>query len=493
MWLAGCTLPRKNISPGPCETHSTLSAGSPTPTHRKKRGILARSRNIEYNNLYPRCSMSLIPLAALQRSLAVSQFTDTFNYVTDIIRYDSFIQLNLNFCSDFLIIVILIQYSLHPRSSDEYPGSYGVTLQYRSIYQPRLFVTVGVTAGKRHGVTERTHCSLTERTHCSRSYLHAPVFLQPFSCIQTLEFTRVRLESFCFFSLPTMSSTLRPLQVWARNGNGLLFVRRCLRRSSSLLHLSTDKTRGLGFEPGTAARLTCLIEKQKAENPPLLKTPCDPAPYIHIVCRDNTKGKCSRTAAAVSKALRAFPNILRAYQWLRVRNLRSEKSGGTNIKTNRLSVLVDEVAFMGIGSEDAAEVRPAATAAPAVVATAPAVAAGTGPAPVAAAAVATGQPFVPPVDTIPGPGDRSFPFQRRQEISERELATFVERALEADPTGLTGERLVREYLAADNFPSDVINDFSAALEAQRAYVLRHTNQERNPEWHMRFFLRSLLA
>eukprot|EP00808_Paulinella_micropora_P011325 g3077.t1 len=63
-----------------------------------------------------------------------------------------------------------------------------------------------------------------------------------------------------------------------------------------LLHLSSDDIRGLGFEPCPAARLICLIEKQKAENPPLLETTHEPSSYIHIVCRDNTKGKCSRTS-----------------------------------------------------------------------------------------------------------------------------------------------------------------------------------------------------
>eukprot|EP00808_Paulinella_micropora_P016889 g64778.t1 len=47
-----------------------------------------------------------------------------------------------------------------------------------------------------------------------------------------------------------------------------------------LLHLSTNKIRGLGFEPDTAARLSCIFETQKAENSPLLETPYDPAPYI---------------------------------------------------------------------------------------------------------------------------------------------------------------------------------------------------------------------
>eukprot|EP00808_Paulinella_micropora_P006851 g52090.t1 len=80
--------------------------------------------------------------------------------------------------------------------------------------------------------------------------------------------------------------------------------------------------RGLGFEPGTAAILNCLIEKQQAENPPLLETPYHPAPYIHIVCRDNTKGKCSRTSC---KYLHIYPNIRQQQQQLKQQRFRRRR------------------------------------------------------------------------------------------------------------------------------------------------------------------------
>eukprot|EP00808_Paulinella_micropora_P004253 g28653.t1 len=148
------------------------------------------------------------------------------------------------------------------------------------------------------------------------------VFLQSFLASQRL----TSLASFCFFSLPTTVSTPRPLpslgNEWKRFSvcevlpDAKFWVQRAQSAILSfslgdLLHLSTDKIRGLTFEPCTAARLTWLIEKQKAENPPLLQTPHDPSPYIHIVCRDNTKGKCSRTSC---KYLHICPDIWQQQQ-----------------------------------------------------------------------------------------------------------------------------------------------------------------------------------
>eukprot|EP00808_Paulinella_micropora_P020185 g12421.t1 len=89
--------------------------------------------------------------------------------------------------------------------------------------------------------------------------------------------------------LPSLGKERRRVSVCYALPEATLWVKRAQSDILSfplgdLLHLSTDKIRGFGFEPGTAAGLTCLIEKQKAENPPLLETPLNTAPYIHIVC-----------------------------------------------------------------------------------------------------------------------------------------------------------------------------------------------------------------
>eukprot|EP00808_Paulinella_micropora_P016608 g26428.t1 len=123
------------------------------------------------------------------------------------------------------------------------------------------------------------------------------------SRIQTLEFTRVFL---LFLSANQMLSTLRPLP-------------------------------SLGKE---WKRLKCLIEKQKAENPRLLQTPYDPSPYMHIVCRDNTKGKCSRTSC---KCLHICPYIWQQQQQKqqpsqrrsRRRQTKEEKENKENKENNK--------------------------------------------------------------------------------------------------------------------------------------------------------------